>query len=141
MIRLFWSIVLVAISCALPVLAADKLSFIQPLTCSFHYRQYLDSNKAKTDTLKNALAWNFFDLIGPKGPKPHFLSAGDTGPIVVHPYESNDGVAIWLQHGNKVNLFSIWPDGTAFWSKHNNIHGQKSSQQYRGVCTNIRRTD
>ena len=141
MIRVYWGIGLVAITCALPVLAAEKLSFTHPLTCSFQFRQQMGANKAKTDTLKNALVWNFFDLLGPNGPKPHFLSGGDAGPIVVHRYELNDGVSIWLQQGSRVHLFSIWPDGTAFWSRHNDINGQKASLQFRGVCTNIRRTE
>jgi len=136
--RMRWALGLLAIVCAPLVSAAVKVSLTHPVTCSFQYGQYLDSKKAKTDTQQSALEWNFFDILGPK---PRFLSGGDTGSISVHRHETSDGVSIWLKQGNGAHLFSIWPDGTAFWSKHNDILGQKATQQFRGVCTNIRRTD
>lgn len=120
------------------VSAAEKVSFTAPIACTFQYSQYMDSAKAQTDTQKGALEWNFFDLLGPK---PHFLSFGDTGPISVYSHETSDGVSIWLKQGNGAHLFSIWPDGTAFWSKHNDMLGSKATQQFRGSCINIRQLE
>lgn len=136
--RMRWALGLLAIVCAPLVSAAVKVSLTHPVACSFQYGQYLDSKKAKTDTQQSALEWNFFDILGQN---PQFLSGGDTGSISVHRHETSDGASIWLKQGNGANLFSIWPDGTAFWSKHNDILGKKATQQFRGVCTNIQRTD
>ena len=118
--------------------ANEKVLLDQPVICGFQYSQYMDSQKAETDTQDSVLEWNFFDLLGSQ---PHFLSGGDTGSISVHRHKRSDGVSIWLRQGNGAHLFSIWPDGTAFWSKHNDILGSKATQQFRGACTNIRRTD
>lgn len=132
------SLVFLLIACsALLASAAEKISLADPMTCSFQYNQYMDTTNAQTDTQKSPLEWNFFDLLGQK---PHFLSGGDTGAISVHPHETSNGVSIWLKQGNGAHLFSIWPDGTAFWSKHNDLFGSKATQQFRGFCTNIRRT-
>jgi hypothetical protein len=133
-----WVLGLIVVLCALPVSADDKVSFTRPVTCSFQYAQYMDSSEVKTYTQKSALRWNFFDVLSAK---PHFLSGGDSGSVSVHRHNMSDGVSILLKQGNGAHLFSIWRDGTAFWSKHNDILGQKATQQFRGVCTNIRRTE
>jgi len=122
----------------LPGNAKEEISLTQPVTCEFRYGQYMDSQKAETDTQERGIEWNFFDLLGSR---PHFLSGGDTGSIPVHRHETSDGVSIWLRQGNGAHLFSIWPDGAAFWSKHNDIFGSKGTQQFRGTCINTRRTD
>jgi hypothetical protein len=98
----------------------------------------MDSTEVQTDTQKSPLKWNFFDLLGSK---PRFLSGGDTGPIFVYSHETSDGLSIWMKQGNGAHLFSVWPDGTAFWSKHNDLLGSKATQQFRGFCTNIRRVE
>ena len=136
--RILWIVWISALLFPVPGNAIEKILLTQPVTCIFQYGQYMDSQKAKTDTQKNILEWNFFDLLGPR---PHFLSGGDTGSISVHRHETSDGVSIWLRQGNGAHLFSIWPDGTAFWSKHNDLIGSKATQQFRGTCTNVRRTD
>ena len=136
--RILWIIGISALLFPVPGNAIEKILLTQPVACIFQYGQYMDSQKAKTDTQKNILEWNFFDLLGAR---PHFLSGGDTGSISVHSHETSDGVSIWLRQGNGAHLFSIWPDGTAFWSKHNDIFGSKATQQFRGTCTNVRRTD
>jgi hypothetical protein len=136
--RTRWIFTLLAIVYALPSSAAEKISLAHPVTCNFQYGQYMDSKKAQTDTQKSTLEWNFFNLLD-SGPR--FLSGGDSGSVFVHLHETSDGVSIWLKQGNGAHLFSIWPDGTAFWSKHNDLLGSKATQQFRGVCTNIRRTN
>ncbi len=136
--RTRWGFGLLAIVYVLSGSAAEKISLTHPVTCSFQYGQFMDAKKAKTDIQKSVLEWNFFDLLGSK---PRFLSGGDTGSIFVHTHETSDGVSIWLKQGNGAHLFSIWPDGTSFWSKHNDLFGSKATQQFRGVCSNIRRTD
>lgn len=121
---------------ALP--ASAKLSLNLPLSCDFQFGQYMDLQKAETDVQKSVLEWNFFELLGAK---PTFLSGGDSGSLTVHRQKTSDGVSMLLKQGNGAHLFSIWPDGTAFWSKHNDLGGQKASQQFRGTCQNIRKTD
>lgn len=123
---------------ALPSKAQERVSFTQPVTCKFQYGQYMGSQKAETNTQKSVLEWNFIDLFGSQ---PHFLSGGNSGAVSVHRHETSNGVSIWLRQGNGAHLFSIWPDGTAFWSKHNDIFGSKATQQFRGTCTNVLRTD
>jgi hypothetical protein len=136
--RIHWIIAISTILFALPGMAKEKISFSQPVMCKFQYNQYMDSQKAETATQKSVLEWNFFDLLGSH---PRFLSGGDSGSISVHHHEKSDGVSIWLKQGNGAHLFTIWPDGTVFWSKHNDIFGSKATQQFRGSCTNIRSTN
>jgi hypothetical protein len=136
--RILCFVGILALLFPVPGNAIEKISLTQPVTCTFQYGQYMDSQKAETDTQKSVLEWNFFDLLGSQ---PHFLSSGETGSISVHRHVMSDGVSIWLRQGNGAHLFSIWPDGTAFWSKHNDIFGSKATQQFRGTCTNVRRTD
>lgn len=136
--RILWIVWISTILFAIPCKAAEKISLARPLTCNFQYGQYMDPKKAKTDSQKSVMEWNFFDLLGSQ---PHFLSGGDTGSISVYRHETSDGVSIWLKQGNGAHLFSIWPDGTAFWSKHNDVFGSKATQQFRGTCTNVQSTD
>ena len=136
--RILWIVGISTVLFALPGKAVDRTPLTRPVTCNFQYGQYMDSQKAKTNTQKSVLEWNFFDLLGSR---PHFFSGGDTGSISVHRHDTSDGVSIWLTQGNGAHLFSIWPDGTAFWSKHNDILGSKATQQFRGACKNVRRTD
>lgn len=136
--RILWIAGILVVLSTLPSKATEKISLAHPLTCNFQYGQYMDSQQAKTDTQKSPLKWNFFDLLGSQ---PHFLSGGDTGSVSVHRHEISDGVSILLRQGNGAHLFSIWPDGTAFWSKHNDLFVSKATQQFRGTYTNVRRTD
>ena len=110
----------------------------QAISCAFKFNQAMTPEKAETDTQTSVMEWTFFDLLGAK---PRFLSGGDTGSLSVHRQKTSDGVSLWLKQGNGAHLFSIWPDGTAFWSKHNDIFGQKATQQFRGECANVRQTD
>lgn len=130
-------VVVSAVLFALPISAAAKISLTLPVSCDFQYGQYMDSQKAETDTQKSVLGWNFFDLLGAR---PNYLSGGDSGSITVYRQKTSDGVSMLLKQGNGAHLFSIWPDGTAFWSKHNDIFGQKATQQFRGTCKNIRKS-
>ena len=133
--RILWIIAASIALFALPGEAKERISLTHTVTCNFQYGQYMDSQKAETDTQKSVLEWNFLDLFGSQ---PHFLSGGGTGSISVHRHETSDGVSIWIKQGNGAHLFTIWPDGTAFWSKHNDIFGSKATQQFRGTCTSIR---
>lgn len=123
---------------ALPTSASAKLSLKFPVSCDFQFGQYMDSQKAETDVQKSVLEWNFFELMGAK---PTFLSGGDSGSLTVYRQKTSDGVSMLLKQGNGAHLFSIWPDGTAFWSKHNDLGGQKATQQFRGTCQNIQKKD
>lgn len=118
--------------------AEAKISLALPIACDFQFNQYLDSEKADTDTQKSVMTWNFFNLLDSK---PRFLSGGDTGSISVHRHKTSDGVSIWLKQGNGAHLFTVWPDGVAFWSKHNDIFDRKATQQFRGSCENVRQTN
>lgn len=133
--QILWIVAASIALLALPGEAKERISLTHPVTCNFQYGQYMDSQNAETDTQKSVLEWNFLNLLGSQ---PHFLSGGDTGSISVHRHETSDGVSIWIKQGNGAHLFTIWPDGTAFWSKHNDIFGSKATQQFRGTCTNIR---
>ena len=121
-IRIFWIVGIAIVLFVLPGKAEEQVSFTRPVTCKFQYNQYMTTQEAKTNTQSSVLEWSFFDLFGSR---PHFLSGGDTGSISVHRHETSDGLSIWLAQGNGGHMFSIWPDGTAFWSKHNDIFGTK----------------
>lgn len=121
-----------------PVNGAEQLSFMLPVKCVFRFGQSMDSQTAKTDTQKTDLDWTFLDLTGSH---PRFLSGGDTGAISAYSHETSNGVSLWLKQGNGAHLFTIWPDGAAFWSKHNDILGDKATQQFRGRCINLRVVD
>lgn len=112
------------------------LSLMQPMLCEFQNGQYLDPSKDRTYSEKAPLEWSFFDLLGKT---PTYFSGGDSGSILVYRQTRSDGVSLWLTQGNGAHLISIWPDGTAFWSQHNDIWGMKATQQFRGTCDNIRR--
>ena len=56
-----------------------------------------------------------------------------------HP--TGKGMSIFLTQGSGAHMFTVWPDGTAFWSKHNAIGDSKATQQFRGTCVNIRNTE
>ena len=109
--RILWIVGIAALLFPVPGNAIEKISLTQPVTCKFQYGQYMDSQKAETDTQKSVLEWNFFNLLGSR---PHFLAGGDTGSISVHRHETSDGVSIWLTQGNGAHLFSIWPHGRLF---------------------------
>ena len=117
---------------------AEAQSFSSPLACKFQFGQALEVDKAKTDIQSTPLEWNFAGL---RGDRPSFLSGGDTGPVVAHFHEIGGGVSLFLKQGNGGHLFTIWPDGHAFWSKHNNLLGSKASQQFRGICDAVRRVN
>jgi hypothetical protein len=132
---LLTGLLLIAVVFNLTGIAAETVSFDHPVLCTFRYSQYMDSKVAKTDTQKNTLEWTFFDLLSSN---PYFISGGDKGSVLVYKHETSDGVSIMLVQGNGAHLFTLWPDGTAFWSKHNNIFGSKATQQFRGTCVNLR---
>ena len=136
--RMLWVVWIAAVLFSLTGNANEKVLLDQPVICSFQYNQYMDNQKAETDTQDSVLEWSFSGLLGSQ---PVFHSGGDTGSISVHHHKRSDGVSIWLRQGNGAHLFSIWPDGTAFWSKHNDLFGSKATQQFRGTCMNVRRTD
>jgi hypothetical protein len=133
-----WTVGYLIIFVSLTHAATKNVAFTDPITCSFQFGQYMDSQESKSNTQKSALEWNFFELLSPKA---YFLAGGDTGSVIVHRHETSNGVSIWLKQGNGAHLFSIWPDGTAFWSKHNDVFGSKATQQFRGSCSNVRKTD
>jgi hypothetical protein len=110
-------------------------SFSNPITCKFQFGQALQADKAKTDIQSTPLEWNFSGL---RGNRPMFLSGGDTGPVTVHFHQIGEGASLFLKQGNGAHLVTIWPDGQAFWSKHNNLFGSKSTQQFRGTCEDVR---
>lgn len=115
------------------LIASDSDRF--DIACTFDFGQYLDPEKDETDTQSTPLIWNFLDL---NGENPRFLSGGDTGAVLVIPHGSGDGISIFLPQFNGAHLFTVWKDSTAFWSKHNDILGSKATQQFRGMCENIR---
>ncbi len=133
-----WTLWIVAVSFSLTGKAIASISLEQAVSCNFQYSQYMDKRSAETDTQEGVLVWNFFSL---QSPQPRFFSGGDTGSVSVHNFSQSDGLSIWLKQGNGAHLFSIWSDGTAFWSKHNDIFRSKATQQFRGTCTDIRKTD
>jgi hypothetical protein len=134
----FWFNLLLPFTVVSSSIAADTVDLSFPITCVFQFGQYMDARTAKSDTQKATMEWNFINLLGSE---PTFLSGGDTGSILVHQHPLSSGVSIWLKQGNGAQLFSIWTNGTAFWSKHNDLLGSKASQQFRGTCTNIRKTN
>jgi hypothetical protein len=118
--------------------AQVKISLGNPVTCSFQVGQYIDLKETRTYSEKGVLEWNFFELLTQR---PRFLSGGDTGSVLVNRHDRSNGVSVLLAQGNGAHLFSIWPDGTAFWSKHNDLVGLKATQQFRGTCINVREVD
>lgn len=138
MIRQFYAVSICLIFFAGVAVARDQISLSAPITCVFRYGQAMDFEKAETDTQKSPMEWNFFDLLG-SGPR--FQSGGDTGSIQVYRHAANRGVSLWLTQANGAQLFTIWSDGKAFWTKHNDILGSKYTQQFRGTCVNVRQAD
>lgn len=133
---LFILLSLIAFTCGL-TRASSAQSFSTPITCKFQFGQSLEAEKAKTDIQSTPLEWNFSGL---RGDRPSFLSGGDTGPILVHFHDIGDGMSLFLRQGNGAHLITIWPDGQAFWSKHNgSLAGYKDTQQFRGTCEPIRK--
>ena len=114
---------------------AAAQSFSTPITCRFQFGQSLEADKAKTDIQSTPLEWNFAGL---RGDRPSFLSGGDAGPVIAHFHEIGEGVSLFLKQENGAHLFTIWPDGQAFWSKQNNLLGSKASMQFRGTCDAVR---
>lgn len=114
---------------------SEAQSFATPLMCKFQFGQWLEADTAKVDNNPTPLEWNFSGL---RSDRPSFLSGGDTGPVLVHFHEVGEGVSLFIKQGNGAHLFTIWPDGQAFWSKQNNLLGFRASQQRRGTCEPIR---
>ena len=73
--RILFIVGIAAVLFSLTGNAIENISLTHPVTCNFQYSQYMDNQKAETDTQKSVLEWNFFDLLGSQ---PHFLSGGDT---------------------------------------------------------------
>ena len=109
----------------------DNFEKYGTITCTFDFGQYLDPKEDKTDTQSTPLVWHFFDL---RGKEPNFRSGGDEGPVFVNFHKSGGGFSIVIFQLSGAHLFSVWQDGTAFWSKHNKIGMSKATQQLRGTC-------
>ena len=123
-----------AILFVIPTALVASVPDVDNITCAFDFGQYLDPKEDETDTQSTPLVWNFLDL---KSKNPRFLSGGDIGPVFVHFHEWGDGISIVMFQPNGAHLFSVWQDGTAFWSKHNKIVMSKQTQQFRGTCEKI----
>ena len=115
--------------------AAGDVSLADPVLCSFFYGQQMDSQKAKVDMQKNVTEWRFHNL---HGSSAGYKSGADSGSVFAHRHERGDGVTVWLRQATGADLFTIWQDGTAYWSQHNEITGRKAAQQFRGTCRNVR---
>lgn len=120
----------------------ETLDFNKSIKCSYQYGQYLSEESGlkqhdlARENVKNSsiMIWNFMDI---NTDKPKYLSDGDSGTVVVIPHPvTKDGLSIYLPQGNGAHLFSVWNDGTSFWSKHNNILNARASAQWVGTCSN-----
>ena len=108
-----------------------EVSFTEQVNCSFNYYQFMDDDSHKSKEHKKPLDWSFGNLTT----TPSYISGGDSGKVLLHQHQMGGGISFFLPEGNGAHLFSIWPNGVAYWSKHNVI-GTPATQQFRGTCSN-----
>lgn len=131
------SVVLLALAVAFAPFAA-KLSaqvarFERPLRCVFQFGQYLDEAEAKTVANDAPMAWSFGPLTADFA---EFESGGTRGTVLVLRHTTGGGASLFVGQGNGAHLFSLWPNGIAYWTKHNAVGQSRAAQQYKGLCTN-----
>ena len=107
--------------------------------CRFDFYQYLTPGEEPVSKRHEpVLEWSFIDL--DKGNKAKFMSGSDVGTLDLvyrHQREFSDGISLVLTQGSGAHLFTLWPDGIAYWTKHNSIMGLRGAQQFRGSCANV----
>ncbi len=106
--------------------------FNEPVTCSFQYYQYMDDVSHETKKNSKPLTWSFTGL---NTASPMYSTAGESGSVTVYPHEFAGGISLFIPLESGAHLFSIWPSGLAYWSKHKEL-GLMAAEQFRGKCEN-----
>lgn len=114
-------------------LLAQVARFERPLRCVFQFGQYLDEAEAKTVANDAPMLWSFGPLTSNVA---EFESGGTRGSVFVLQHTVGGGVSLFAGQGNGAHLFSLWPNGVAYWTKHNAVGRSLAAQQYKGSCSN-----
>jgi hypothetical protein len=112
----------------------SRVDLGKPIVCSFTIGQYVDEKTQSTDNSNRPLEWRFKGL---KSENATYTSGGDTGQTFTHQHSMGNGISAIILQGNGAHLFSMWPSGMVFWTKHNAIGSSTASQQFRGRCRNV----
>lgn len=117
----------------LPVdVSKDMVCTYQKTTAMFYYEEKIETSVGANN---KPLEWTFISL---NSKMPEYLSGGDRGNLIKMIHTHDDGITLLIPQGAGAHIFTIWPDGISYWSKHNNIMlNAKSSQTLLGRCSNI----
>ncbi len=116
-----------------PVARVQALDLGKPIVCRFVTGQFMDESRTMSEDSDRPLEWRFAGL---RSESPQFSSGGDTGRLFNHQHTIGGGISGIVLQGSGAHLFSFWPNGTAFWTKHSAVGSSLAAQQFRGRCRN-----
>ena len=111
----------------------SPLKLQSPMACMFKQGQYIDPRQRTSEDNSRTLYW-WFSEIGLSSAK--FESGGDTGNALPYFHSGGNGLSLTIRQQNGTQLFTVWRNGEAYWTKHTAIGGSTGSQQFRGHCVN-----
>ncbi|MBX7149415.1 hypothetical protein K1X76_10075 [bacterium] len=127
-------------------LTNSKILLDHSITCTFQEGQSAIAKQFSNNYIlekaynSTPLIWEFNNLFTDKS---SYSSGGDVGPIYslklnvgVQPNIEGGGAGLFLPQDNGGHLFTIWANGTAYWTKHNSIMGTGGVQTFLGECKN-----
>ncbi len=122
---------------ALVFASLATLDLSKPVICVFQDAQVLSRQHSKSFRNSTPLIWKMSELtsktaivhdqIVPRERVVRHLHKGDDGIL---------GVSIFVTQHNGANMVTVWSNGTAYWTKQNEVGDGGSSQQFRGTCIN-----
>jgi len=111
----------------------EKLDIRRPIACMFRLGQYIDPQERTSEDNSRPLKWRFSE-IGPTSAR--FESAGEAGNALPYFHSGGKGLSLTIRQQNGIQLFTVWTNGEAYWTKHTVVGSSTGSQQFRGLCVN-----
>ncbi len=116
---------------------SSNINFSKDINCVYQKTTGMFYSKGKIESFMGTndkpLEWDFINM---KSKTPEYVSGGDRGKIIKINHTHDDGITLMVPHGTGVHIFTIWPDGISYWSKHTNLLIQ-GTQSLIGICDNM----
>jgi hypothetical protein len=114
-----------------------ELDLARPVVCVFQDAHMMTKDEAKSFKNSSPLVWKMSNLLSARAiVYDHIKPREFVGRHIINTEDGLRGVSIFVPQSNGANLVTVWSNGYAYWTKHNQVGDDVATQQFRGSCSN-----